>query len=41
MDDAVYLLLEVISPNAATLAESRRKVVRHKGARIGRAPDCD
>jgi type VI secretion system FHA domain protein len=37
----MYLLLEVISPNAAALAGSRRKVVRHKGARIGRAPDCD
>jgi len=37
----MYLLLEVISPNAAALGESRRKVVRHKGARIGRAPDCD
>jgi type VI secretion system protein ImpI len=37
----MYLLLEVISPNAAALGESRRKIVRHKGARIGRAPDCD
>lgn len=37
----MYLLLEVISPNAVTLGESRRKIVRHKGARIGRAPACD
>jgi type VI secretion system protein ImpI len=37
----MYLTFEVVSANAATLGDARRKVFSVDGGRIGRAPECD
>ena len=37
----MYLTLEVVSPQAASLGASRRQVVGSKGLTIGRAPGND